>query len=319
MKLHQRIRRDQVKHTDDWLITYADTITLLLCLFVIMLSIKTGGLSLTRDHAAPTTPAARPEENFGWNPTAQAQACIVAPADETVREVPSEVAAPAPAFNLPLAARFVETPENLVPENIIPENVVPVAEQPNVAPGRTDMASIAPVVLVDARAPIGAGTPDNAPVSLPAILDRLQSQGTAVIAQQGDRITTLQISSASFFGSGYATISGAGISILRDVAVTLKSDRYAGYNISIEGHTDDAPISTAQFQSNWELSTARAAAVVRFFLEQGIPARKLTAAGYADTFPIAPNRNADGTVNPDNQARNRRVVIKLDRIDKLDR
>lgn len=319
MKLHQRIRRDQVKHTDDWLITYADTITLLLCLFVIMLSIKTGGLSLTRDHLAPATPATGPEENFRWNPTAQAQACIVAPADETVRETPSEVAAPAPAFNLALAARFVETQENVVPENIVPENIVPVAEQPSVVPDRTEMASIAPVVLVDARAQIGAKTRDITPVSLPAMLDRLQSQGTAVIAQQGDRITTLQISSAAFFGSGYATISGAGISILRDVAVTLKSDRYAGYNISIEGHTDDAPISTAQFQSNWELSTARAAAVVRFFLEQGIPARKLTAAGYADTFPIAPNRNADGTINPDNQARNRRVVIKLERIDKLDR
>jgi len=324
MKLHQRLRRDQVKHNDDWLITYADTITLLLCLFVIMLSIKTSGLSVARNHLEPATPAAGTEDKFGWNPTGQAQAGIATPADETLRRAPSETAAPIPVVNLALAARFVETPENVVsesvgPANNITENVVAAAEQSNTAPPRTDMASVAPAVFVDARAPIGAETPETTPVPLPAILDRLQSQGTAVIAQQGDRITTLQISSAAFFGSGYATISGAGISILRDVAVTLKSDRYAGYNISIEGHTDDAPISTAQFQSNWELSTARAAAVVRFFLEQGIPARKLTAAGYADTFPIAPNRNADGTVNPDNQARNRRVVIKLERIDKLDR
>jgi len=59
--------------------------------------------------------------------------------------------------------------------------------------------------------------------------------------------------------------------------------------------------------------------VVRFFLEQGIPARKLTAAGYADTFPIVPNRKADGSVIPENQARNRRVVIKLEKIDRADR
>jgi flagellar motor protein MotB len=319
MKLHQRIRRDQVKHTDDWLITYADTITLLLCLFVIMLSIQTGGLKVARGHLEPATPAAGSVGNIGWKPTAQARACIVAPDEKTVREEPSDAVAPPQAVDLALAARFVETPEYVVPGNIVPENIVVAAERWSAASGRPGMTSDAAAVLVDVRAPIAPEPPDSAPASLPGILDRLQSQGTAVIAQVGDRITTLQISSAAFFGSGYATISGAGVSILRDVAVTIKSERYAAYDISIEGHTDDAPISTAQFQSNWELSTARAAAVVRFFLEQGIPARKLTAAGYADTFPIAPNRNADGTVNPDNQARNRRVVIKLERIDKVDR
>ena len=103
-----------------------------------------------------------------------------------------------------------------------------------------------------------------------------------------------------------------------DVAVTLKSGEFAAYRISVEGHTDDSPISTAQFQSNWELSTARAASVVRFFLEEGIPPRKLTAAGYAGTFPVAPNRTADGTVIPENQAKNRRVVIRLEKIDKAE-
>jgi chemotaxis protein MotB len=149
---------------------------------------------------------------------------------------------------------------------------------------------------------------------LPTIVDRLKKQGTPIVAQTGERITTLQISSGAFFGSGYAALSGAGKAILHDVAATLKSGEFAAYRVSIEGHTDDTPIATAQFQSNWELSTARAAAVVRFFLEQGVPARKLTAAGYADTFPIAPNRNADGTVIPENQAKNRRVVIKLEKI-----
>jgi flagellar motor protein MotB len=312
MKLHQRIRRDQVKHTDDWLITYADTITLLLCLFVIMLSIKTGGLGLAGGHVEPIASAVGPEENLGWHQPTQAQACMVVPAVGTVRQDP--VVPTAPTLNLALAARFVETLESIAPESAVLDNAVPeniVTENVVAAADRPDAGAVPPVVLADGPAPIEAETP--------GILDRLQSQGTAVIAQQGDHITTLQISSAAFFGSGYATISGAGVAILRDVAVTLKSDRYAVYNISIEGHTDDAPISTAQFQSNWELSTARAAAVVRFFLEQGIPARKLTAAGYADTFPIAPNRNADGTVNPDNQAKNRRVVIKLERIDKADR
>ena len=179
--------------------------------------------------------------------------------------------------------------------------------------------AIAPLVSAPPAVVLSAAKPETAPASLPAGVERLKSRGAMVVEQQGDRITTLQISSATFFASGYAVLSGAGKTILRDVALTLKSSEFAAYHISIEGHTDDTPISTAQFQSNWELSTARAAAVVRFFLEQGLPSRQLSAAGYADTFPIAPNRNVDGTVIPENQAKNRRVVIKLEKIDKAER
>ena len=96
--------------------------------------------------------------------------------------------------------------------------------------------------------------------------------------------------------------------------MNLKAEKFRDYQITIEGHTDDAPISTAQFPSNWELSTARASAVVHYFLEQGIAAQKLRAAGYADTFPVAPNRDSAGKPIPENQARNRRVVIKLEKI-----
>jgi chemotaxis protein MotB len=161
--------------------------------------------------------------------------------------------------------------------------------------------------------------PPTAFASVPAIMDRLRSQASTPDPKSLDRVTTLQVSSATFFASGSATLSGAGKTILRDVATTLKVPAFAGFHISIEGHTDDTPISTAQFQSNWELSTARAAAVVRFFLEQGLPPERLTAAGYADTFPIAPNRNADGSVIPENQGQNRRVVIRLERLEKADR
>ena len=113
-------------------------------------------------------------------------------------------------------------------------------------------------------------------------------------------------------------MSEAGESILHEMATKLKSDEFKDYQITVEGHTDDAPISTSRFPSNWELSTARASAVVHFFLDQDIPARKLRAAGYADTFPKAPNRDANGDAIPENQAQNRRVVIKLEKIDKAE-
>jgi chemotaxis protein MotB len=290
MRLHQHIRREQARHTDDWLLTYADTVTLLLCLFAIMLSIKANSHSLAREQVAPVQQPAASEDIL-------ARSCIVSVVSEVAGTTSPDFVRPMPGF------------EEAQPEPI----PAALTSRPD-GSGRPDVAVVAPMDFVESKPP-----PISDMASLPAIVDRLQSQGTPAIAQQGDRITTLQISSTAFFGSGYATLSGAGKSFLRDVAVTLKSDAYAGYNISIEGHTDDAPISTAQFQSNWELSTARAAAVVRFFLEQGISARKLTAAGYADTFPIAPNRTADGTVIPENQARNRRVVIKLEKIDRAER
>jgi len=100
------------------------------------------------------------------------------------------------------------------------------------------------------------------------------------------------------------------------VTVDLKSDKLKDYQITVEGHTDDTPINTSRFPSNWELSTARASAVVHFFLDQGIPALKLRAAGYADTFPKAPNRDSNGNAIPANQTQNRRVVIKMEKIDK---
>jgi chemotaxis protein MotB len=63
-------------------------------------------------------------------------------------------------------------------------------------------------------------------------------------------ITTLEISSAAFFDSGSALLSDAGKAILRDVAVNLMSARFRGYQITVEGQTDDTPINTAQFPSN---------------------------------------------------------------------
>jgi outer membrane protein OmpA-like peptidoglycan-associated protein len=133
--------------------------------------------------------------------------------------------------------------------------------------------------------------------------------------QQQDRITIFQFSSAAFFTSAAATLSDSGRTILENLLDRMQSPAFAAYRITVEGHTDDEPISNSQFPSNWELSAARAAAVVRFFVEHKIPADRLRATGYADTHPLAPNRDAAGSPIPGNQAENRRVVIELEKID----
>jgi len=88
------------------------------------------------------------------------------------------------------------------------------------------------------------------------------------------------------------------IQALGDVLIEL--DRH----VRVEGHTDNVPIATAQFPSNWELSATRAVTVVRAFFEQhGVPADHLTAVGHADSRPVADN------LTPENRAKNRRVEI----------
>ena len=64
--------------------------------------------------------------------------------------------------------------------------------------------------------------------------------------------------------------------------------------IDIVGHTDNIPIATSHFPSNWELSAARAGQAVRYMVEQGVPADRLRAIGQADTVPLAPNSDAKG-------------------------
>ena len=75
--------------------------------------------------------------------------------------------------------------------------------------------------------------------------------------------------------------------------------------ISVEGHTDNVPIATARFPSNWELSVGRAIAVVRQLERQGIAISRMRAVGYADTQPMESNATAEG------RAANRRVELLL--------
>jgi flagellar motor protein MotB len=216
-----------------------------------------------------------------------------------------------PSRGLPRATQSDdETQPKELPESVADSaTLIPLQSKDRNNPSRTPATSSGDDVAPQ--------TVDKSYAALLEIVNRLKSQGPSSI-EQGDRITTLQISSGAFFGSGSAALSNSGRAILKDVAVNIQSDKYKGYQVTVEGHTDDSPIRTIQFPSNWELSTARAAAVVHFFLQQGIPAQKLRAAGYADTFPVSPNRAANGKPIPENQARNRRVVIKLEKIEKME-
>ena len=123
---------------------------------------------------------------------------------------------------------------------------------------------------------------------------------------------TLDLEADTFFDSGSAKLKEAAYPILRKLAATLKEPRYSLFRFEVQGHTDDDPIHTEQFPSNWELSSARASAVARALISGGLDPTRLRAVGMADIQPRYPNRDAYGNPIRHNQQRNRRVLLRMD-------
>ena len=111
----------------------------------------------------------------------------------------------------------------------------------------------------------------------------------------------MSLSESALFPPGEARLQARSIPILRKVGVSLS--RIPG-QIRLEGHTDDTPIRTRLYPSNWQLSTARAITVLKFLInERSMPSGRLSAAGYGKFRPLVPN------VSPENRAKNRRVDV----------
>lgn len=112
----------------------------------------------------------------------------------------------------------------------------------------------------------------------------------------------IEIKSKVLFASGVATISAKAVPVVKKIAAILKK---APNDINIEGYTDNLPISTEYFPSNWELSAARAASVVRLFTKSDMEPTRLKAIGFGEHYPVASNATEIG------RAKNRRVAIMV--------
>jgi len=116
------------------------------------------------------------------------------------------------------------------------------------------------------------------------------------------RGVVIDIRASSLFKTGEADIQPGALGVLRKVAAELNNEKLP---IEVEGYTDDIPIKTAQFPSNWELSSARASSVVRMMIDNGVSSERLAAVGLASNHPLVPNDS------PENRDRNRRVSITI--------
>lgn len=121
----------------------------------------------------------------------------------------------------------------------------------------------------------------------------------------------LFFNSSSFYNSGEAILLPTGQEIIEKVTMAMNELGYYQFKVDVEGHTDNVPISTEIYPSNWELSVARASGIVKYFAEEGIEGERLKASGYADTQPIVPHVDEDGNDIVENRAQNRRIVIRI--------
>ncbi|MEO5335630.1 MAG: OmpA family protein [Magnetospirillum sp. WYHS-4] len=118
-----------------------------------------------------------------------------------------------------------------------------------------------------------------------------------------DREIIIRLPDATAFASGSADLTQLAAPILDRLSQVLLNVKG---QVLVAGHTDDVPIATARFRSNWDLSAARAVSVVHHLIERNrVPGDRLTAQGFADSRPVAPNSS------PENRALNRRVDIVI--------
>ena len=126
-----------------------------------------------------------------------------------------------------------------------------------------------------------------------------------------DSGVVMDFANGSFFEPGSAQLTETAKLVLGKLKRRLERPPYDLFAVDVEGHTDDVAVAGDLYPSNWELSAARAAAVVRHFIARGLEPTRLKAAGFADTKPKVPNRNVLGEPIPENRAKNRRVAIRL--------
>lgn len=143
---------------------------------------------------------------------------------------------------------------------------------------------------------------DNRNKAIVEDIKKLITNVSGVSVKTDPRGVVVTFSDAILFSSGSAEIKKEAFDVLEKLSKTLNT---VPGRIIIEGHTDNVPISGGKYSSNWELSTARAASVLHFFITKGVDPNRFAIAGYGEYRPVASNETEDG------RAKNRRVELVI--------
>jgi chemotaxis protein MotB len=174
--------------------------------------------------------------------------------------------------------------------------IAPPAAQPG------DNAHVRPD-LDRAGAPEAAADPalETVAAQVERAMSELIDDGSVVVRRHGQWVE-VEIRTDLLFASGFAKLSPSAIGVLQRMAESVKPFPNP---IRVEGHTDNLPIRNSLYQSNWELSAARAATVVHLFTDRGIDPKRLSVIGLGEYRPLQPN------TTPTGRSANRRVVLVI--------
>lgn len=208
------------------------------------------------------------------------------------------------AFNMPeRSINPIQVGEPVTAVN--PGNVPDAIESPEQLPGSG---------RVDEDEPKATTSEPQQPEEFRRISQRVEEQFADLVArdlvsvQGNEEWLEIELKSSLLFASGEATASAAARPIMQEMAAVVRDSELP---IRVEGFTDDLPIATSIYPSNWELSSARAATIVKLLTEFGVGPTRLAAIGYGEFQPVAGNDSEEG------RAANRRVVLMLSRSARL--
>lgn len=139
----------------------------------------------------------------------------------------------------------------------------------------------------------------------------LNLEDDGVIISSDANGATLEMTSINLFDKGSVILKPEAIPVIKKISLLLNSSKYKKYRIIVEGHTDDTNESDT-LPSNWELSGARAGAVVRAMISNSMDINRFKAVGLAEISPAYPNKNPYGEPIPENRLKNRRVIIRIE-------
>ncbi len=266
---------EHVNH-EAWVIPYADMLTLLMALFLVLFAIGRTDLEKFKKLAESF------REEFGGGASSQ------------VVSISSGQSGTSP----------LDGGEGVLDSNVMPAN----ADGTGNGDG-TGYATPTELQIEQARQEAEQEAAQEALTELEQVENSIQvdaeQQGfgdKVAFRFEGRGLVLSILNSAVLFDSGQASLRPEGLAVLDSVLDALRD---IPNDLAIEGHTDSRPVSNARYASNWELSTARAVSVLRYMEIQGFDVTRLAASGYGDTHPIADNSTAEG------QATNRRVEIVI--------
>jgi chemotaxis protein MotB len=268
-----------------WLLTYADMITLLMALFMVLFSISSVNISKYETLQKSLKAAFSGNILPGGKDIAQQGSTVNA------AQVPATVELQSLE---PLVSEGSSSPQNSTAHGSSASSVAaPTASTAATSAASSAAAQSQAAEFARIKRELDAYAASHG--FSKSVKTSIEARGLVIRVLTDDLL----------FASGQATLEGRADGLLGEIAQLLNVDQT--HPISVEGNTDNVPIHSSEFPSNWQLSTARASTVVQFLIAKGVSPSRLTATGNAEQHPVDSNATAAG------RARNRRVEIVMRR------